>query len=378
MGVSIKNKAQILGETIDALQDSGVVTNLTSGQAAFIMAETAASHLGDLYASLETNTGLAFLSTARGPFIDLIADLFQIFRRDEQAAVVLREEQNIRFFVTSGALVDQIPSKVIAEGTEITSDASGVTYRILENTPFNDVATEVFVSAVSTGVGEDQNVGKGELTTHNLGLPDVFVTNNFAVTTATGIETDTQLRARVANAMLSRATSNTASVVEAVNVIPGVSEVRLDPYRNGPGTLQITVIPVSNVPSERLLTQVRLNVETVRSAGAIVDVVGPRYVQVEITVILQFDVSVGEGERPGIRQRAVQAILGYLNDLRIGQTFIVNEMIQRVLDVDDRILDLEIRCFAFRRRAQVLRNFTPDPDELLIPDPDVDEPIKVL
>ncbi len=231
---------------------------------------------------------------------------------------------------------------------------------------------------MSTDIGEDQNVGKDELTNHNLGVGSVFVTNNFAITTATDIETDTQLRARIADAMLTRATANSASVLEAVNVLPGVADIRVDRNKNGPGTLQLTVIPVSNVPSQRLLAQARLNIETVRGAGTVVDVVGPRTVPTEIVVFLRFTEAVGEGEKPDIRSRATDAILIYLGELRIGQTFIVNEMIQRILDTDDRILDLEIRCFAFRRRAQVVRNFTPDPDEILIPDQDLEEPIKVI
>ena len=93
---------------------------------------------------------------------------------------------------------------------------------------------------------------------------------------------------------------------------------------------------------------------------------------------MKFRDEVGEGEKPDIRRDAQDAILEYLETLRLGQQFVVKEMIQRVMDVDERILDFDIRCFAFRRRASVVRNFAPDSDELIIPDPDLEEPIKVL
>lgn len=378
MAILIKNKDRILGQILDALQDSGVLSDLRAGGAAFTNAEIAAAHLSDLYASLEANTALGYLSTARGPFLDLLADLLQIFRLPEQAAVVLREEKSLRFFVTSGTLSAVISSKVITAGTEIASSDGTVTYQVLEDVPFNDVATEVFVGAVSLDTGATQNVGAGELNTHNLGLPTVFVTNDFAISAAADIETDNQLRSRMADAMLSRATGNIASLREASNIVPGVSEVRIRSHVNGPGTVEMTIIPVGNNPGNRVNEVSQANVEVVRSAGCIVDIKGPRFVPFEVTILLRFRPDVGEGEKPAIRLAAQQAIVGYLETLRLGQQFVVKEMIQQVMDVNERILDFDIHCFAFRRRAQVIRNFQPDTDELIIPDQQLDEPIKVL
>jgi uncharacterized phage protein gp47/JayE len=378
MAVLIKNRDRLIGETLDALDDTGLLTNLTPGSAAFVMAEIASTHLADIYNSLEANTALSFVSTARGPFLDLIAESLQVSRLPEQAAIVLREERNIRFFVNTGTLAAALPAKVISAGSLVSTTDDSVEFQVLEDTPFNDVVTEVFVSAVSTGVGVDQNVGKNELIQHNLGVGGVFVTNNNAVSSAADIETDSQLRARIADAMLTRATGNLASLREAVNIIPGVSEVRFRPHVNGPGTVEATVVPVSNNPGERVKELARANVEQVRSAGTIVDIKSPRFVPFEIVIILRFRNDVGEGEKPQIRSDAVGEILNYLEELRIGQLFVVKELIQRVMDTDDRILDFDIRCFAFNRREQVVRNFAPDSDEIIIPDPRLEEPIKVL
>jgi hypothetical protein len=178
--------------------------------------------------------------------------------------------------------------------------------------------------------------------------------------------------------MLTRVSGNLASIREATLIAPGVSEARFTPFANGPGTVEVTAIPVGNGPDESMLGQVRANIDIVRSAGTRVDVRGPRFVPVEIVVLLVFGPNVGEGLKPDIRLAAQDAILGYISSLRLGQQFIVNEMIQRIMDTDDRILDTEIRCFAFRRRAQVLRNFQPESDEVLIPDPKSEQPITVL
>ncbi len=140
----------------------------------------------------------------------------------------------------------------------------------------------------------------------------------------------------------------------------------------------MTVIPTTNQLSASTRAQVQANVDIVRSAGTIVDVRSPRFIPVEIVIVLKFRPDTGEGQKDPIRQRAVSAILNYLDVLRLGQIFVLNELIQRVMDVSEQIADMEIRCLAFRRRAQVLRNFVPDPDELFIPDPQLERPIRVL
>lgn len=378
MGVLIKTRDQLLSEMLDALRDRGLLTNLSPTRAAFILSQVHASHLGELYQALEANFSQAFISSASGPFLDLIAELFGLFRFPQQAAISLSTESNVRFFVTSGTLASKITSKTISAGTLISNTAGTVSYQVLETVMFNDVTSEVFVSVISEGVGPTQNVGKNELDTHDLGIADVLVTNDVAIDTATDIENDPQFRARLSDASLTRATSNTASIREAAVVVPGVSDVRIAPFRNGPGTVEMTIIPVSNSLNPRTESLVRASVNVVRGAGTIVDIRGPRFVSVEITILLRFTQDTPLGQKPNLRQGAQQAILDYLEELRLGQAFIIKEMIQRVLDTSDRILDFEIRCFAFRRRAQALRNFIPDPDELLIPDPTLEQPIRAL
>jgi uncharacterized phage protein gp47/JayE len=378
MGVLIRDRSELQAGILDRLREANLLTNLSAGRAAFILSQVHSDQLGELYEALEINTSQAYVASANGPFLDLIAELFGLFRLPQQAALSLADERNVRFFVTSGTLAALIPSKVIALGTTITSSDGSITYQVLENARFNDVATEVFVSVVSQDVGPTQNVGRGELLTHNLGIGALSVTNLAPIDTASDVETDDQLRSRISDANLTRATANEASIREAAHVVPGVSDIRVQPFRNGPGTVQLTIIPVSNTVNPRLLALVQNNIEQVRGAGTIIDLRGPRLVPVEITIVLRFREDAAEGDKPQIRILAKQAIIDYIASLKLGQTFITQEMIQRVLDVDELILEFETRCFLFRGRPQVFRNFQPDPDELLVPDPDLTEPIRVL
>jgi uncharacterized phage protein gp47/JayE len=380
MAILIKTQEQIQSSILDSLEAEGTITDQSPGKVGYVLSQTIARELADVYRSTDLNTRLAYLTNAQGPLLDLWGAVFGIVRISEQAATASAASRNVKFFVTSGTLSGSIPTKVIPAGTQL-STAVGTgspTYVTVVDTPFNDVAQEVFVTVSSTGLGVSQRIGKNQLVTHNLGDIGVSVTNQAAIANADDFETDEQFRARIADALLTGVSANTASILEAVSVIAGVSETRIEPFANGPGTVRLTVIPVANAANEDLLTQARGNVEITRGAGTRIDVRGPRFIPLEIVVILTFTPSVAEGEKDGIRSQAVDAILGYLNVLRIGQTFVINEMIQRVMDVNTGILDMEIRCFAFRKRPQVLRNFVPDPDEIIIPDPQLDQAIKVL
>ena len=378
MAVAIKSRDQILGEMLDGFASAGVVSDLNPSSVVFLVAQLAAAELADLYKGLEINQNLGYLTTARGPFLDLIADLPGVQRIGEQAAFVTAGEQNVRFFVASGTLAAELPSRVIPAGTEIRNSADTVRYFVLENTPFSAVAIEVFVSVVSQDVGPDQNVGAGELSAHSLQAGSVLVENRLAIATASGVEDDSQFRARIADSRIAVVTGNLTALREAVSGIPGVAEVRLASAANGPGTVDIVITPVTNAVPDNLINQATANLELVRAAGDVMDLRGPRFVDVKITILLRFFSTVGEGDKPAIRSRSEQAVLTYLDALRTGALFVANEMVQRVMDVDEGIQDLEVRRFCFRKREQVFKNFRPDEDELLIPDRDVAKPITVL
>jgi uncharacterized phage protein gp47/JayE len=378
MAILIRSETQILNQMLDRIQGDGLLSDLAPGRSAFALAQTAAAEISDLYRSLNINTAQTYVTSARGAFLDLIADLFQIERRSAQPAVVLAEDRIIRFYVTTGTLAAVLPSKVIPTGTRIQTATGDVVFRTTTPAAFNDIATEVFVSAATTEVGSGQRVGVNELQTHNVGPADLLVNNTSAIANATDVEDDEPFRARVADAMLTRVSGNEASLREAGFIASGVSEVRIEPHVNGPGTVKMTIIPTTNQLAATTRAQVRANVELVRSAGTIVDVREPKFIPVEVVIVLKFRADANDSQKPTIRRRAVASILNYLDGLRLGQTFVLNELIQRVMDVSELIADMEIRCLAFRRRAQVLRNFIPDTDELFVPDPQLEEPIRVL
>jgi len=92
-----------------------------------------------------------------------------------------------------------------------------------------------------------------------------------------------------------------------------------------------------------------------------------------------------------IEKRVKATLTRYINNLSPAQPMIINEMVQRVLEVDDRILDIgtnsrpfeEIFVYKYssisqtRVRQRIAANYFPDEDEKLIIEPSVTVPITI-
>lgn len=348
---------------------------LGAGSVAGTLLDIIAQKISELYGDMEFNFGMAQPSTARGYYLDMKASEFGLTRIEAQPPIAYSGDRIVKFYVSTGVLKDELPAGYIPVGTEIYNSDQSKTYRVAADTYFSDTDNEVYVTAGSTSSGSDYNVAKGELSSHSLSASNVLVTNTMAIQNGSAVESNENLRYRMSNAPLLLATSSVNAIKSAITVVPGVSDLMVVPYDQGVGSVGIRIIPTSNVLTEDLADQVAMLASSVRAAGDYLHVVGPEYCKVQISVQLVFVEGVSEGVKKDLITPVENSILKYLSELRMGQAFILNEMIQRVMDVSENILDMEVRCYNFRGRPQALRNFIPYEDEVYIPDPDVDSAI---
>lgn len=373
-----RTQEEILEIILEELEENTDLTGLSEGSAARNLAEIIAMRLGELYGDSEFNSDMAFLTRAKGIYLDLHAEAFGLTRIEAQPAISYASDKIIKFYCNTGVLKDHLPVGYIDSGTEIYNSDRSIVYRVATRAYFSDTDNEVYVTAGATVSGEEYNVGKNELTSHSLNQNDVLVTNMSAIRSGAGAETNDNLKYRISNAPLLLATSNLDAIKSTISIVPGVSDIIVTPYDQGVGSVGIKVVPTANVLTDNLVAQVSGLASSVKAAGDYLHVDGPDYCPVQIWIQLLFNQGVSDGEKNTLITPCENAVLNYMSELRMGQTFVVNEMIQRVMDVSDLILDMKVRCFNFRGRPQALRNFIPREDEVLIPDPDVDNPIQVF
>lgn len=374
-----KSRAQIRNETATQLKSGGNITNLSRGSQARALLDIFSDQTAELYQSLEANLAQGFVDTAQGKYLNLIGNMFGISRRAATTAIVTPADRAIRFYSADGSpLAVHIPTKVIPANTTIQTSDGSITYLVTADTAINDVQTEVFVGAAAQSAGTSSNVGENVLTEHSLGVSDVLVTNPISITGGSSVENDEDFRFRVANAALLNQTSNRTALRTAALALPGVADVQVREFPSGVGTVQLLLIPSGNRVPQTSLAIASQVVSTVRAAGVRVQVREPSFVPVSISLQLVFRAGATQAEREFARQRTPAAIFDVIDDIPLGGLLVINRLRAAVLDVSSSIEDLRIHCLNIRKRPQLLRNFRLFDDELFIPDPDVDEPVRIL
>jgi len=368
----------MLSDSIDQLLSAGTITNVQPGGVARTLIDIGVQRASELMDALEFNLNQSRLSNAAGFFLDLIGASRGIPRGGATTASVSEAEQNIRFYTADGsAIATVLPTKSIPAGTTVQNSDGSVLFRTIADISINDVESEVFVAAVSTGIGSDQNVGKNILTSHSLG-GDLLVTNRFPVLNASDVEDDDSYRFRLTRSIFAAASANRSAVRVAAFGAADVADVQIRPFSNGIGTFDVFLVPRGNRLSQATIRSVQNLVAATVALGSRGVVRAPVDLPVELTVELVFTRETGEGLKPGIRESVRQAILQYIGEIPVGGLFVLNELIQRIQEVSTRILDNKIICYCFRGEPQVLQNMQAFDDEMFVPRDDVSNPIQVL
>jgi len=373
-----KTVIELEGEAIDELLQGGVLTNMTPGSRVRALVSVMTSRCGRVMDAVDINTAMKSATSSAGYFLDLIGSGVGVDRRDASACAVTKEDQNLRFYVSSGVLSDYLPSRIIPVNTTITDTAGSIVYTVTQDTEFGDGATEVYVSAIANGTGSAYRVGRGVLTSSSITDANVLVTNERGITNGADIESDDNYRYRILNHRASSATGNETAIRLAALSTPGVADAITQRHFNGPGTVDMLIIPVGNRTSDATLRAVAARVSAVSSGGDVVNVRGPRYVNITIDVRIDFTRSVPESDKAGVRSQVRNSITDYLDDIPLGGVLIIQELRARVQEASPKILDHEILCLGINGRAQILKNYRLFEDELFLPNPDVDAPIKVI
>lgn len=366
-------------DSFDYLLNNTDITQLSPGGVARSLVDITNQHIAEFYDVLDTDVSMAFLSTSNGFFLDLIGKLFGLSRIQKEQNTVLKDDRNIKFYSLSAgmALSKFITNNTIPQGTTITNSDSSITYTVTEDHTFSNTATEVFVSAVSTEIGPSANVGANVLTSHNLGNSSIGVTNIAPIFLGTEIETDEEFRNRISATATAAETSNETAVRLTALSVPGVADIQINPYLRGSGTFDVFVIPQGNRVPVQTLENIKARISQVAAFGISFNIREFDYIPFRLEATARFVRSTLDGEKEFLLNQAEKSILTYLGNIRPGGEFIVNQVRASIIDTDPKIVDSDVIFICLNKKAQIIRNFRIEDDELLIPDDDFSNPIVV-
>lgn len=392
---------EILGEALSELASSTPIDRVSAGAKARAILEVLSRKLNESYKSMDLNIARAFASGATGRYLDLIGELVATPRLGAVAASATVDAKSVRFFVETGTFgnINNASNISISSGTLVGTleGGTGIQYRVTTTTILPAASSSVYVPVEALIPGEDSNVGAGTLTFHNftnyadLSNESLLVTNDQGILTGRDLESDVNYRFRITKAVTAAEAANQNAILLAALSVPGVSEVVFFEFARGIGTFDLIIKAVTPTVSDTLVAAVQSAINSVRAQGIVATARKPVETGISFNISVRYTAALPASERQAVEQKIRDGLTTYINGLDIAEEFVINEAVQRVLEVDERIKDIgqpnkpfdEISIYKPSKlednkiRSTLLKNYVPAFDERLIIEPSVAVPINI-
>lgn len=392
---------QILGDALLELTQNTKVTRISPGSKARSILEAASRNLNQAYNTFDLNFARAFLSGADGKFLDLLGEILGVSRLGIETASVNASTEVVKFFVETGTFGDINSGSAITipAGTVLSTevDNSGVSYKLTTGVVLAASGKSQFVSVTALLPGESSNIGSGALTFHNFtnytdsANNTLKVTNISGIFTGANVETDINYRFRIAKSALASESANETAVLLAALSVPGVANVVLQNRAKGIGTYKVLIKSITPTVSTALIDSVGAVLSRVTAQGTLGIADKPLETGMAFEISLRYQNGVSVEEKDAIEAQIRSAIEEYVNNLDIGEEFILNELVERVLSVSTNIKDIGQpnrpidNMFIYREsklrdskvREQLISNYIPAADERVILEPSLSQPVTI-
>jgi len=356
MALIRKNYSDIIDSALRQLTQETNITQLSPGAKARALLEIVSRQISEQYQVFDLNLANAFLSTAQGEFLNYIGEIVGVERLQPITAGTVAESQNVIFYTfaaTFGA-INGGSDITITKGTRLWTSPSTVGaddstyYYVTEDVTLPSAASQQSIPVSATQQGDISNVGQDTLTNHDFENYSDFengtllVRNRASITSGRGLESDEDFRYRISKQVTASEMGNETAIRLAALSVPGVADVSMVPYVRGLGTFAVYIKSLEARVSDELVDAVQDTVDTVQSFGNRGYALKPKEIGIEMILSLTYRESITARDRASINRDVVGTMYDYINNLDIAEDFIVNEVVQRVMQVDDRIKNVGV------------------------------------
>lgn len=176
-------------------------------------------------------------------------------------------------------------------------------------------------------------------------------------------ESDSNYRARIVNQVNVLQSANLLALRFKALGVQGVADVQFKRFTKGAGSFTCYVIPEVYPMKNELLVQIEDALNETAAYGMTVEVKTSSFLPVDITMNLIFSSRTTSLERQFIRSKVAQNVEAYMKDLNRGVPIIINEIVQRVMETSDQILDMEIKELSVSEKQMFIKNIIPSLEE---------------
>lgn len=388
-----KSGTQYATEILAALQTTGV-TNTTPGGKARALADIIADRMGELESRQFIAASQLLLPYATGNALDALGAIYRVQRLQNSDASSPSTDGNFEFYVQNGTFgsINNGNSIVIPAGTRIfTQVSNGPIYSVDVDTILQSSSSSQSFSASSLSTGSAGNASANIFNRSNFTnyassqFGSLLVTNNFGIVTGSDPEADENFRYRINLKLQSSGGSGEVDIRGALLQIPGIQDISLNPLA---GTYQVYVYGVSPViaPSLLALVQTALDSNTAYPITGLA--LAPDLVGISLTTTLTLQSGLSTADQSTIISSATQAAANYINNLSVGQEFVINAAANQIMSSDSRIIDIgnpdmplqevfiwRSRLDSTRYSEYLVNNYTPAIGERILVEQSISNPI---
>jgi uncharacterized phage protein gp47/JayE len=342
-----KSRQQVLSKIMTALERNAGISATYTGSVSRALAEAMAIEISDLYEAIRFSVEQTSLSTASGRSLDLIGDLYGVFRRS--ASEDLQQERasfNIEFFVSSPIGSNIIVPKDTLVFNDVTDfNNTQYQYKLVESVTIFAGTTRAYGRVVPNFTTNDFTASRATLTRHNYLSSDgtlVYCTNPKEVYSMINMETDDTYRRRIAKAVKATSYGTTESLRLRALSVPGVKDVRVRESSYGLGSCDVIVVPESQRITTNLVNNLFTALNSIKPVGIKLNITMAERVPVNVAISIVLPAGLNSATIAGIENQAKLFLNRYLNSKTIGDSISYGDIESQVRLASDFIKSVSI------------------------------------
>lgn len=393
MPIFAQSENEIIGDILYEVVNGTNITRSSPGSKLRALAQATGKKMGRMWGQFDLNFIQAYLDGAEGEYLNFIGSMMNTPRLGETIAAVAASEKVVKFYLTTGVNFGSINgggSITIPAGETVGTQAggTGIVYRLPYAVVLPSTESEVYITVEAVYSGERSNIGVSQLKYHSFtnytdsSNDSLLVTNESEIISGNEIESDSNYRYRIGNANLVAEKANETACRLAGLIVPGVADIITLPYFNGIGSFDMIVQAIAPTTPDTLVNAVKESVLKTKGQGIVPYVRAPYQVGISVDARIRLKSRTSSTEEDGILSASRINVADYINNLEIGEEFIYNEVIERILGTSPVIKDLgdpnepidEMRVSLPSRiddtptTSVLLANYTPEADEKIYAD----------
>ena len=337
-----KSLATQQAETLQALKLTGVSQTSPGGKAR-AFADIVASKLNDVEAAQFSNIDQVLLPYATGDSVDYIGAIYGIPRIPRNDASTTANDGTFTFYVASGTFgsINNGSDITVPAGTMLFSTGSTtVAYALTYNTVLIAANSSQAINATSVGTGSSGNAAAGSITAHNFSnytdSPNgtLLITNNFGIVAGRDIEDDDSYKYRIQLQLKSTGGASEDDIRGQLLTVTGIQDVS---FENLPGTFNAYIYAISSTTPPAVLQLAQSKIDQLIAFPNSGTAISPDLIGISLSTSISVSASTSTSDQALVIANAQAAVTTYINNLGIGGTFVINNLITVITQADSRI-----------------------------------------